>query len=265
VSRIIRLVALDIDYTLTASDGRISGENITAVQRARSGGRHIVLASSRPTFGVDAVADLLGGDVYRMSYSGGVIQTPAGQELRRMLIDINVASDIVRYANERRINLVVYINDKEFHTQQPSFEAAIAPPSADSVEDFLGRGIAPALIMVAGHKQASTVYDYYLEHHREALYVSRTHKSENEYSSIVLVNPEAQKGPALRYLCSLLDVDPNEVLAIGDSESDLGMFEVAGVTVAVGNAISSVRATASLIAPSSDENGVAWALNRLLP
>src|SRR5829696_5593682 len=111
----IRLIALDVDHTLTRNDGTISSENLAAVRDARSAGRYIVLASTRPPFGVDEVADLLGGEVYRISYAGAVIRGPAGEELRRLLVDIDIAWDILRFATEHVIDPVVYIDDTAYH------------------------------------------------------------------------------------------------------------------------------------------------------
>jgi hydroxymethylpyrimidine pyrophosphatase-like HAD family hydrolase len=42
------------------------------------------------------------------------------------------------------------------------------------------------------------------------------------------------------------------------------MFELAGMAVAMGNASEQVKAAANLIAPTNDENGVAWVLRELL-
>ena len=50
------------------------------------------------------------------------------------------------------------------------------------------------------------------------------------------------------------------VLVIGDNLNDLPMFPYASVCVAMGNAPEAVKQKASMIAPSNDDEGVAWVL-----
>jgi Cof subfamily protein (haloacid dehalogenase superfamily) len=74
--------------------------------------------------------------------------------------------------------------------------------------------------------------------------------------------PGVDKGSALRKLCAMLRVDPQRVLAIGDSENDIPMMQTAGFAVAMGNATEHVKAVADWIAPTIDEDGAAVALRR---
>jgi hydroxymethylpyrimidine pyrophosphatase-like HAD family hydrolase len=52
--------------------------------------------------------------------------------------------------------------------------------------------------------------------------------------------------------------DHEEITVFGDSVNDLGMFELAGTSVAVSNALDEVKAVANIILPhSNDEDAVA--------
>ena len=52
-------------------------------------------------------------------------------------------------------------------------------------------------------------------------------------------------------------------MAIGDNPNDLPMIRKAGVGVAMGSAPDEVKREAKLIAPTNDEEGVAWVLEEL--
>jgi hypothetical protein len=71
---------------------------------------------------------------------------------------------------------------------------------------------------------------------------------------------QADKGTALAYVLARLAVRREQVVVIGDNRNDLPMFAYARVRVAMGNAPETVKQHASLIAPSHEEEGVAWAL-----
>ena len=62
-----------------------------------------------------------------------------------------------------------------------------------------------------------------------------------------------------------LGVDPQAVMALGDAENDLGMLELAGLAVAMGNAPPAVQAVAQYVTASNKEgdDGAARALERL--
>ena len=48
-----------------------------------------------------------------------------------------------------------------------------------------------------------------------------------------------------------------EIICIGDNENDLSMINYAGLGVAMGNAIDSLKKKADYITESNDKNGVA--------
>jgi hydroxymethylpyrimidine pyrophosphatase-like HAD family hydrolase len=61
-----------------------------------------------------------------------------------------------------------------------------------------------------------------------------------------------------------LGIARERVVAIGDAPNDLDMIKYAGMGVAVGNSFEQVKAEADLIAPSNDEEGVAWVIERYI-
>lgn len=72
----IKVLALDLDGTLTNTKKEITPRTRAALRRAAEAGVRIVLASGRPTVGVQYLAkelelDKLGG--YILSYNGGCI------------------------------------------------------------------------------------------------------------------------------------------------------------------------------------------------
>lgn len=68
---------------------------------------------------------------------------------------------------------------------------------------------------------------------------------------------------AASVLLRLLDVDPANVVAIGDGSNDAAMLQLVGTGVAVANASPAALVAASLVAPSNDEDGVAVALRSI--
>ena len=81
---------------------------------------------------------------------------------------------------------------------------------------------------------------------------------------LTILHPEGDKAHALEKVMDYLDRDPADVTVFGDSVNDIGMFRLAGTSVAVSNALEEVKAVADIILPhSNDEDGVAKYLEKI--
>ncbi|WP_348644659.1 HAD hydrolase family protein [Starkeya sp. ORNL1] len=56
----------------------------------------------------------------------------------------------------------------------------------------------------------------------------------------------------------------DEVAVIGDMVNDLPMFEVGGLSIAMGNASDAVKGQANFVTTSNDEDGVAHAIEQFV-
>jgi hydroxymethylpyrimidine pyrophosphatase-like HAD family hydrolase len=74
----------------------------------------------------------------------------------------------------------------------------------------------------------------------------------------------ADKGRALRIACDDLGITPADVVAFGDSETDIEMFRVSGASVAMGQAAPPVREAATWVTGANTDDGVGRAIERLL-
>ena len=75
---------------------------------------------------------------------------------------------------------------------------------------------------------------------------------------LTILHPEGDKAHALTKVMEYLERDTKDVTVFGDSVNDIGMFKLAGTSVAVSNALDEVKAVADVVLPhSNDEDGVA--------
>jgi len=80
---------------------------------------------------------------------------------------------------------------------------------------------------------------------------------------LTLLHPEGDKAHALHKVMHYLERDLKDVTVFGDSLNDIGMFQLAGTSVAVSNALDEVKAVANTVLPhSNDEDAVAKYLER---
>ena len=68
------------------------------------------------------------------------------------------------------------------------------------------------------------------------------------------------KSSAILRLLDKMGILPEETIAFGDGENDMGMLELAGIGVAMGNAEEQVRKIADYVTSDIDEDGLEKAL-----
>ena len=77
---------------------------------------------------------------------------------------------------------------------------------------------------------------------------------------IQIMDKRVSKAVALQKVAEHYKVKPGQIMAIGDAPNDVGMLQLAGVAVAMENAVDVVKQVAHWIAPTNDDHGVHAAL-----
>lgn len=72
------------------------------------------------------------------------------------------------------------------------------------------------------------------------------------------------KENAIRIVCDACKITSGDIIAFGDDYADIGMLKLAGVGVAMGNAIAEVKAVADIVIGTNDEDGIAEYLGGLV-
>ena len=73
------------------------------------------------------------------------------------------------------------------------------------------------------------------------------------------------KGRGFEEVMKMLSITKNDVIAIGDSETDVPLFKVAKTSVALGNAFDSVKSQATFSVSAKSGDGLIEALDKLVP
>jgi len=73
------------------------------------------------------------------------------------------------------------------------------------------------------------------------------------------------KGHGFEEVMKMLSITKNDVIAIGDSETDLPLFKIAQISVALGNSLEDVKSQATMNVSAKSGDGVIEALDKLAP
>ncbi len=265
----IKLVALDLDGTLIRRDKTIGERTLKALREAHRRGIKIVLNSGRMTPSMEGTADLVGIDVYLISYNGAVASGLRSENRVRLFeqpMRVDVAQALVALARERHLHLNLYFDDCvhcEDHLDLRRFldlyvERTGAPfKRVESLDAYSDRASTKALFILEPEDREALHAELFPYFAARATVV----RSEPEY--LEFLHPAVDKGAGMAGLCERLGVRLAEVLAVGDSDNDEALIRAVGWGVGVANAKASVRAVAHAMTENDcDHDAVAEALER---
>ena len=264
-----KLIALDIDGTLTNDDKEITERTRKALSKAHDMGVSIALASGRPVYGVMPVARELGldrkGD-YVISFNGGQIFDVG---LKKTVFEhtLHIEEALAAYSIAKEFGLVtVTYKDDHLITEEPDdqyvqIESRINHMAAEKTSDFSeSLDFRPVKCLVVGEEKRIR------ECEEEAL--RRLGARLSIYRStpyfLEIMPKGIDKGAALSRLVGLTGLIRQEIMACGDGMNDLAMIRFAELGVAMANAEPEVREAADFVTDSNNDDGVAKAVERFI-
>lgn len=261
-----RMIALDLDGTLTNSEKKITRRTYDALMRAQEAGICVVLASGRPDAGMRALADELhlercGG--YVLSFNGArIINWKTKEIVSEQPVPESSLDRIYQICAEHRLPLLAHEND-HLIVQQPDNPYIIEEARINgmpirkisSYKDYVDFPIYKFIAVGDGAYLAEKepVVKAYLEPDC-AVYRSTPFFLE-------IVAGGVDKAAGLCRLAGLLGISMEQVIACGDGYNDISMIRRAGLGVAMKNAEAEVLAAADYVTASNDEDGIAALLN----
>jgi Cof subfamily protein (haloacid dehalogenase superfamily) len=261
----IRLVALDIDGTLLNSRNEMTPAVAEAVRAAAARGVAVVLATGRWYGSARRYAQRLNATAPVISHSGArVTRQDTLEDLLHLALPLKPAREIVAFMDEHGYDAHLTVGPVTYMRPRPDLDPARLPADIrlEAVHlPFVSE--APVSALVFDPLGIPAIHAAFAERYGGQI-TFLWNRTSGTADHLTLHHPDVDKGRALELVCRALDIAPDEALAIGDAESDAAMFRVAGIGVAMGNALPDVQARATVVAPTNDEDGVAWALANLL-
>jgi Cof subfamily protein (haloacid dehalogenase superfamily) len=260
-----RLLALDLDGTLLNSALKLSDGNAEALRAAMDAGIHVVLATSRWYGLALRTANRLGLETPLICSNGAIVKRPDGAELLHLYVDEEVARDVVTLADDAGWEQFTTIGDVTYMKMRPGVIPERLPAGlriAERQSDHLGERPATS-VLVYGEDAVREIKERFAGKYAGRARFSFNHP-EGLPPYVMVTHPDADKARGLELACNELGVSPAEVVAMGDSESDLGMLAFAGLGIAMRNSPDEVKRAALHVAPSNDEDGVGWAIRRFV-
>ena len=263
----IRLIAIDLDGTLLHDDMTISTYLRDVIRRAMEKGYRIVIATGRMWDSAKPKVDLLHlGNVPVICYTGAWIMMSETEEaIWKDGIDPKLARDIFLEAKEKdwvptgfwnghiymekptgteakyqkyRTQTPIYLGEDFYHPKDKVTRIVFADPTQEG-KDAIRHDLEEKF-----GDQIDVIYpgDDFVDIHKKGI----------------------NKAQALSYLLKQFHIQPEEIMAFGNTENDVPMLQMADASYAVANADEVAKRAAKYTCESNEDDGVAKTIEKAL-
>lgn len=263
-----KLIVLDLDDTLLKNDGTICEENKVAIRSALEKGVKVILASGRADLSIRKVAkelELEKYDGYILAYNGGkIINCKTNEVLYKAELTKEQITNLYDLANKHEVYIHTYIDDVivgNVDNPYTYIEGEITGANVEFDENFMKRlpDTCPKVIMLQQPEHIKEVETLLKPIIKDEMTMTITKPFFLEF-----MNNDVDKGKSLKRLCEILQINSDEVMAIGDSYNDVTMLNFAGLAVAMGNAVEDIKNLADFVTDTNENFGVAKAINKYI-
>ncbi len=264
-----KVVFIDIDGTLKNDFGEISDRTKEAIKSAVETGIKVIICSGRPIRSTIEVSKMCSASEYIITSNGAygynykenrcIFKNPMKKEACINLYYMAKENDINFIMNTEKGRFVLKETDNEYDTllDEPIenfvekldvMQCLFQDRSFEKIRD-----LKPCVEKIenVGIKNQSKSLTNPKEKPREVTYFD-------------IADEKTSKGFGVKNMCEALNIDLKDAISIGDDYNDVSMFEMAGLSVAMGNANDEVKSKAKYITRTNNEDGVAFVLEKLI-
>ena len=265
-----KLIAIDIDGTLMNDRKEITKEVNDAIQAAKAKGVKVVICTGRPIVGVQSIIEELklnDEEDFVITFNGALVQNTYSKDVESQ---ITLTYENLKELHELSLKLdspfqffdteSLYTPNREI-SRYTVHEAHInqIPIHYLPIDEVPKDMLIPKVMFIDEPERLNTI----IANIPESLWAKYTFVKSTPFF-LEILDPSVSKGNAVKQLAEKLSIKQEEVICIGDGENDLSMVEYAGCGVAMANAVSAVKEVAQFHTLSNNENGVAYAIEKLV-
>lgn len=260
-----KLIAVDLDDSLLGTDLKISDRNKKALSKAAEKGVKITIATGRMYKSALPYIKELGIEVPVLAYQGAYIKEPGtGRTLVRKEVPREYVLSLIEDCKKDNLHLQIYTEDTYYFAQDNEYSRFYENQSGVKgmeVGDLMQvADCEPIKLLIIDRPETiSALYSKYNEAFSGRLQTVVSRPIYLEFTHI-----EATKGRALEQLATMLGIEREAVIAIGDSYNDISMIEYAGLGVAMGNSPEDVKEKADYVTSTNAEDGVAEIIEKFV-
>jgi Cof subfamily protein (haloacid dehalogenase superfamily) len=267
--RLYKIIFLDIDGTLIKSDHTISEATIDIIQKLKENQILVVLVSARPIHGMIKIAEEAGLQGFPAVSLNGALIFINEKVVFESVIEINVTRRIYDYLKQYHTTPIFY-NQHSWFSEMPDYHTRYEQKITDvpiTIESFNNtiqywqkQNSGPNKILVISEE--SEINE--IKNNLTGQFSDRLNILTSKQTYLEIMNREASKLTAVKYLLKQFNLNREEAIAIGDHFNDKEMIQFAGMGIAMGNSPDEVKVAADYVTDTNNHDGVFKAIQHIM-
>lgn len=263
-----RLVVADVDGTLLDAQHHLPDRVAAAVRATQQHGIAVALATGKMLDSVSPLITAMNLQGPQITLNGAaLVLAQTGEPLVYNPLQPDDRRFVVETVREAAPEVLIthFMLDRILldEPEHPLLSVLLAygEKKLEAVPSLLMDDLPPAakILLVGTHSQLARLREVVTPILAPRVAITTTAADFLEF-----FDPAAGKGHGLAALLDVLDLPQEAVIAIGDGENDIPLFERAGLAVAMANANAQVQRAATLVIGGNNDAGVADFLEALV-
>lgn len=251
----IKAIFFDVDCTLTAGVNQpVVPSAVQAIKELQNKGIKVIIASGRMPYGIKSIEGLIKPDYY-IGANGQIVCDSCGNIIDISLIEQDIFVEVNNYCRHNGLGLfwkfakASYVYNKfENYNEINKTSNCLYPYENPDERELPTSG---ALIC---SKQDMIFFKEKFEEKLDVI--------DGGYILYDLDKKGKSKKDGLEVIGKKLNISFDEMMAFGDSDNDIDMLKVAGISVAMGNGYESVKKIATFVTDEAKNDGILKALKK---
>lgn len=258
----IRLFLADVDGALLTPEKVLTDRARRAVLRLREAGIAFAVTSGRPPRGMSMLVGPLELTTPMAGFNGGMLVNPDLSPIEQRNVPAAVVGPVIGALARHELDVWVYRGSDWLvrethapHVDREQWTVRFPPtvvPSFDGVEEGVVK-----IVGISDDLSAVTRCEAFMR----AQFGDHVSAARSQPYYLDVTHPDANKGAVVRRLSALLKIPTAEIVTMGDMPNDVLMFEVSGLSIAMGNASAEVQRAARHVTTSNRAEGFANAVD----
>ena len=262
----IRLLLADVDGTLLTNDKTLTPAAIDAIGELRNVDVALTIVSSRPPRGMRMLIEPMGLNCAMAGLNGGIYFNADLSIIRSYKLVPSAAKKAVDLIQSAGLDVWLFterewlVQDRKApHVEREVWILKFEPRVVRqySTDDLAGA------VKIVGVSDDPARIDY-CEVALTSILGDHATVTKSQIYYVEVTDSQANKGVVVTSLSASLDIPVEDIATIGDMPTDTLMFHKSGFSIAMGNSSEAVKAQASAVTDTNENDGFAKAVRRYI-
>lgn len=287
-----KLIAIDMDGTLLDSYGNVSNENKLAIKKALDKDIQVVLTSGRMPGAMLGIANEINANKYIISGNGAAIfDIENNKTIYNNYIKKEKLLEIIKICEDNSIfynvytnnfiitksfnyNILFFHNENKKNLEDKKIKINVTEDIYSYIKNYEGDDFLKIIICDGNELIFKSIMNKLrtirqvdileVSHMSKKIIQHGSQEKEIAYFYTEITNENVNKWTAIEALIKILNIKPEEVMAIGDNINDEQMIKNARIGIAMGNSNPYIKNIADEVTKDNNLSGVAEVIKKYI-